>query len=77
MPATRFKRIDVRPLLARGEEPFGAVMAAREALAPGQGLSVVAPFLPAPLVERMKTDGYEVRVTRRRDGGWETDFWRD
>lgn len=77
MAAPRFKKVDVRPLLARGEEPFGAVMAAREALASGQGLRVVAPFLPAPLVERMKSDGYAVRVARRRDGGWQADFWRD
>ncbi len=77
MPATRFKRLDVRPLLSRGEEPFGAIQAALTSLAPDQGLSVVAPFLPSPLVERLKAAGYNARVERRGDGGWQVDFWRD
>jgi hypothetical protein len=73
----RFKKLDVRPLLARGEEPFGAIQAAMASLAADQGLSVIAPFLPSPLIERLKADGYGARAERRADGGWQVDFWRD
>ncbi|MFT3830596.1 MAG: DUF2249 domain-containing protein [Opitutaceae bacterium] len=77
MTKSRFKKLDVRPLLDRGEEPFGTIQAALTALAPDQGLSVIAPFLPSPLVERLKAAGYNARVERRADGGWQVDFWRD
>lgn len=73
----RFKKIDVRPLLARGEEPFGAIQTALSTLQPGQGLSVIAPFLPSPLIERLKGAGFQAQVERRADGGWQADFWRD
>lgn len=77
MTNSRFKKLDVRPLLERGEEPFTTIQSALVGLAPGQSLSVIAPFLPSPLVERLKAAGYNARVERRADGGWQVDFWRD
>lgn len=51
--------LDVRPLLARGEEPFHEIMAALEALVPGQGLSIRAPFEPRPLYGVFGARGYQ------------------
>ena len=76
MLAPKNKRLDVRPLLARGEQPCDAVEAALAKLQPGQGLTVLAPFLPAPLIERLKAAGYSARADRSA-AGWQVDFWRD
>lgn len=77
MPVPKNKRLDVRPLLARGENPCTAVEATLAALAPGQGLTVLAPFLPSPLIERLKAAGCTARAERLTDGGWSVDFKRD
>jgi uncharacterized protein (DUF2249 family) len=77
MAATHFKTFDIRPLLARGEEPFTAIRARVDALAAGQGVTVVAPFLPAPLIELLKAEGFEATMERRADGAWAVNFWRN
>ncbi|NBR58769.1 MAG: DUF2249 domain-containing protein, partial [Opitutaceae bacterium] len=46
-----FKKFDVRPHLARGEEPLPLIRARVDALAPGNGVTIIAPFMPAPLIE--------------------------
>lgn len=73
----KFHSLDVRPLIARGEEPFQQIMAAVATLKPNEGLLLIAPFLPSPLIERMRSAGYEVRPERGADGAWKTFFWRD
>jgi uncharacterized protein (DUF2249 family) len=70
--------VDARPILARGEEPFGSIMTAVDALEPGQDLVVIAPFEPVPLegvlggqgftFEAVVDDGGDWRVTFRRPG---------
>lgn len=77
MPAPKNRRLDVRALLARGEEPRSAVEAAIATLLPGQGLTVLAPFLPSPLIERLKAAGYAARAERLADSSWRVDFVRD
>lgn len=73
----RFKCLDVRPLFARGEEPCGAIDASITALGPDEGLTVIAPFLPAPLVEKLKAAGFSSQIERRPDGAWAVRFWRE
>ena len=68
--------VDVRPLLADGIEPRPHLFAAVQALADGQTLVVIAPFLPSPLIERLKADGFSAEVARRNDGAWEARFSR-
>lgn len=77
MSKTRFKKLDVRPLLDEGREPCGAVEEALDALPPNWGLSVIAPFLPSPLIERLKSAGFSARAERRADHSWQVDFVRD
>lgn len=74
-PKTR--RLDVRPLIARGEEPFQQIMATVGSLAPDEAFEITAPFLPSPLIERMRALGYSARPERRTDGAWRTFFWKE
>ena len=53
------KSLDVRPLLAAGEEPFGAIMSAVAALPPDGVLEITAPFEPVPLYAVMRAQGYD------------------
>jgi len=64
----KFRTLDVRPLFARGEEPFKKIMETVEALGPDEGLVITAPFLPSPLIERLRGNGFQARPERRSDG---------
>lgn len=77
MPAVKFKVLDVRAPLARGEEPFALIRAQIDRLTPGHGLTVVAPFPPAPLIELLKSEGFSSTLEHRADGAWAVNFWRD
>lgn len=77
MNTLKYKTFDVRPVLARGDEPFQQIRARVDALAPDEGLTIIAPFMPAPLIELLKSEGFSAAVERRRDGAWAVNFWRD
>ncbi len=77
MPAPKFKILDVRLPLARGEEPFALIRAEVDKLGPGSGLTVIAPFVPAPLVELLKGEGFSATLDRRSDGAWAVTFRRE
>ena len=77
MKATHFKTFDIRPLLARGEEPFTLIRSRVDALKAGEGVTIVAPFLPAPLIELLKSEGFASTMERRTDGAWAVNFWRE
>lgn len=74
---TDFKRLDVCAWIARGEEPFGRVRAAVQALGAEEGLLLVAPFLPAPLIDWVKGEGFETRVEPGTKGRWLVRIWRE
>ena len=73
----KFKTLDVRPIIAKGMEPFATIYASVSALKENEGLSIVAPFLPSPLIEKLGSEGFRSRVERQRNGSWVTHFWRD
>jgi uncharacterized protein (DUF2249 family) len=73
----KFKTFDVRPHLARGEEPFPLIRARVDTLKAGEGVTIIAPFLPAPLVELLKSEGFASTMERRADGAWAVNFWRE
>ena len=73
----KFKMLDVRPIMAKGIEPFARIRASVDALGPDEGLSVIAPFLPAPLIEKLGSEGFQSRVEHRSGSCWVTHFWRD
>lgn len=77
MTPTLFKTFDVRPNLARGEEPFPLIRARVDSLKPGHGVTILAPFLPAPLIELLKSEGFHSTMEHRADGAWAVNFWRE
>jgi len=76
-PLTQFKRFDVRPLFKRGEEPLPAILQRVRSLAAGEGLILVAPFLPSPLIELLGSQGFESKVEPGEAGSWIVYFWQD
>jgi uncharacterized protein (DUF2249 family) len=76
-PMNKFKRFDVRDLLAQGIEPFPQIHQRVQALKPGEGLIVVAPFLPSPLVEKLTGEGFVSKVERGSGADWLVYFWRE
>ncbi len=61
-------RVDADEVLARGEHPLGAVQGAAGALARGGQLVLTSSFLPAPLVDAMRSRGFEVASYKAADG---------
>lgn len=76
-PISQFKRLDVRPLLQRGEEPLPAILKRVQGLAAGTGLLVFAPFLPSPLIELLGSQGFASKVERGEGASWIVYFWRE
>lgn len=64
-------------MLEQGIEPFPEIRAKADALAPGTKLIVIAPFMPAPLIEKLRSEGFLSTIERRADGAWATRFWRE
>ncbi len=75
-PLNQFKRFDVRDLLRKGIEPFPEIRKRVNALRDDQGLIVVAPFLPSPLIELLGGEGFRSKVERGDAGSWIVYFWR-
>jgi len=75
--ANRFKRFDVRALIAQGVEPFPEIHRRVNQLEADAGLIVVAPFLPSPLIERLGGEGFKSKVERGAGADWLVYFWRE
>ncbi len=69
-----FKELDVRPLLRDGGEPFQAIMAAVQSLAPGEGLRLLSTFKPTPLLTLMSKRGFSSDAVELEGGEWEVNF---
>ncbi|HEY9508715.1 MAG TPA: DUF2249 domain-containing protein [Verrucomicrobiae bacterium] len=76
-PLNRFKRFDVRELIRNGTEPFAEILKRVTALKDNEGLIVIAPFLPSPLVERLGGEGFASKVERGHGSDWMVYFWRE
>ena len=61
-PLSKFKRFDVRPLLKRGDEPLPEILKRVQALNSEEGIVVLAPFLPSPLIELLGSQGFASKV---------------
>ena len=72
----RARIVDTRPILARGDEPFGEIMAAVEALDPDQDLVVLVPFEPVPLEGVLAGEGFSHHPEVLDDGSWRVTFRR-
>ncbi len=67
-------KLDVRPLLAAGEEPFSTIMSAVDRLGVGERLELVAPFDPVPLYEVLGPRGFHHETERRGPGEYVVQF---
>lgn len=72
----KFRQFDVRPLLARGDNPLDEIRRRVAALKTGEGLAVTAAFLPSPLIEKLGSEGFTSRVEHGAGGAWTVFFWR-
>lgn len=68
------RELDVRPTLRDGREPFQEIMEVVNALAPGQGLKLFAPFRPQPLFRVMEGRGFTCEAREIAGGDWEVVF---
>lgn len=69
--------LDVRPLMARGEEPFKAIMSAARTIPVGEVLRLQAGFEPLPLYDELAKQGF-THFAQPLDGtNWQVDFHRD
>jgi uncharacterized protein (DUF2249 family) len=76
-PLNKFTRFDVRDRLRQSIEPFPEIFARVNALAAGEGLIILAPFLPSPLIERLASEGFASKVERGQGSNWLVYFWRE
>lgn len=74
-PIANFKRIEVEPLLDAGREPLPEILRHVQSVGPGEGLIVIAPFLPSPLIEMLRSNGFESKLERDADRNWIVYFW--
>jgi hypothetical protein len=77
LPLNQFKRLDMRNIIRRGVEPFPEIRRCVDALKPDEGLIVVAPFLPSPLVELLNSEGFTSKIERGTGTDWLIYFWRE
>ncbi len=59
--------LDARGMLAEGEQPVNQVIADLQALGQGDIYQLVAPFMPAPLVDKASSLGFSHWVTHKDD----------
>lgn len=66
--------LDVRPMLAAGEEPFDAIMSAAQGVGAGRVLELTAPFEPVPLYSALGRLGFAHATEARPDGAFVVRF---
>ncbi len=68
--------LDARPLVARGEEPFSAIMAAAAGVSEGGVLRLRVGFEPVPLYEVLSRQGFAHQTWQLGPEDWEVRFLR-
>lgn len=69
--------LDVRPILARGDEPFVEIMEAAEKIKSGENLTLIAPFEPVPLYGVLGERGFTHETTQVAPDKWVIQFTRE
>ncbi len=69
--------IDVRPIMARGEEPFKAIMAVARPVPVGSAFRLQAGFEPLPLYDVLAKQGFVHWAYQRGPDDWEIVFFRE
>lgn len=58
-PQSIIKTLDARPMLAAGEHPLADVLSQTAELGTGQIYELITPFMPMPLIQKVKDRGFE------------------
>lgn len=61
------KELDVREMLAAGEHPVNLVISEVQGLNTSEIYKVIAPFLPAPMIDKVKSLGFKHFVESKPD----------
>jgi uncharacterized protein (DUF2249 family) len=61
------KHIDARPILNAGEHPMELVFRELQDIHDGEILELITPFIPAPLIEKVKSKGYMAYTIQESD----------
>jgi uncharacterized protein (DUF2249 family) len=69
--------LDVRPMLARGEEPFGTIVREAARTPVGQIFRLRAPFEPFPLYDALAKQGFGAASRQLGPNDWEVSFLRE
>ena len=69
--------VDVRPILAGGEDPFAAIMEEASGVAMGGFLVIDAPFNPSPLRRILAGRGFSSYGRKLSEGHWRVFFHLD
>jgi uncharacterized protein (DUF2249 family) len=77
IPESRLAHLDVRGVIARGEEPFARIMRAVNALRPDQALVLRVPFEPIPLYRVLGKRGLVAWTECRGQNDWVVWFYRE
>jgi hypothetical protein len=67
-------RLDVRPIIGAGDEPFETIIAAADRIAEGGVLKLTAPFQPVPLYPVMRQRGFAATTDQRAPDEWVVRF---
>lgn len=70
-------RLDVRPMMAEGKEPFQAIMATVAGLEDGEDLELFAPLDPIPLYEVLGARGFAHETESLGEGDYRVVFRRE
>ena len=66
--------LDVRDLMAQGDDPFAVIMAAVSQLGPTEPLELIAPLEPVPLYTVLEARGYGHRTEDLGGGDYRVMF---
>ncbi|MBI2265685.1 MAG: DUF2249 domain-containing protein [Armatimonadetes bacterium] len=75
IPDIPWKDLDVRAIIASGQEPFDLIMETVKGLSAGEGLHLVAPFEPAPLLRILAGKGFS-HALMEEEGAFHVYFFR-
>ncbi|HPG39929.1 MAG TPA: DUF1858 domain-containing protein [bacterium] len=76
-PAKIVKKLDARAMLERGEHPVGIVVQEVQTLQAGEIYELIAPFEPAPLIDKVKEKGLAAWVNKTSEDVYYTYFCRE
>lgn len=72
--STTKNTLDARPMLAQGEHPKGLVLAELAGLEDGETFVLITPFVPGPLIEIARSQGFQTWTKQGERGVVETWF---